>query len=241
MNIGIIGAGHIGKTLALELSKTGYDVKVANSRGPESVDPSVLVFGARAVTIEQAVEDVDVLVLSIPLNRVPEIAPKLAALQRTSSLSIRPTTIHCAIPRSPTSRRAKPRASGYPNSLVGLSQRLGMPSGPIPSPDWGSPRVTRIASPYRLLQTMNAIAVSPWRLWAIRDSTRSMPDRLRYRGASSRARPAIARTSRPARCPVPWPPRNDPACRSGGTCPSPRFRRGLAIRRAIPTRTFSYV
>ena len=82
MNIGIIGAGHIGKTLALELSKTGYDVKVANSRGPESVDPSVLVFGARAVTIEQAVEDVDVLVLSIPLNRLPEIAPKLAALPK---------------------------------------------------------------------------------------------------------------------------------------------------------------
>ncbi|WP_275791299.1 NADPH-dependent F420 reductase [Pararhizobium gei] len=82
MKVGILGAGHIGKTLVRELSRTGYDVKVANSRGPETIAPSVLAFGGRAVTFEQAVEDVDVLILSIPLNRLPEIAAKLAALPK---------------------------------------------------------------------------------------------------------------------------------------------------------------
>ena len=33
MNIGILGTGHIGKTLARKLSAAGHDVKVANSRG----------------------------------------------------------------------------------------------------------------------------------------------------------------------------------------------------------------
>ncbi|TCV67423.1 NAD(P)-binding domain-containing protein [Neorhizobium sp. S3-V5DH] len=80
MKVGILGAGHIGKTLVRELSKTGYDVKVANSRGPETIGPSVFTSGGRAVTIEQAVEDVDILILSIPLNRLPEIAPRIAAL-----------------------------------------------------------------------------------------------------------------------------------------------------------------
>ncbi len=80
MKVGILGAGHIGKTLVRELSRTGYDVKVANSRGPETIDASIFASGGRAVTIEQAVEDADILILSIPLNRLPEIAPKIAAL-----------------------------------------------------------------------------------------------------------------------------------------------------------------
>ncbi|MCQ1856087.1 NADPH-dependent F420 reductase, partial [Neorhizobium galegae] len=55
---------------------------MANSRGPETIDASIFASGGRAVTIEQAVEDVDILILSIPLNRLPEIAPKIAALPK---------------------------------------------------------------------------------------------------------------------------------------------------------------
>ncbi|MCK9904989.1 NAD(P)-binding domain-containing protein, partial [Frankia sp. Cpl3] len=33
MKIGILGAGHIGKTLVRTLSEAGHDVKIANSRG----------------------------------------------------------------------------------------------------------------------------------------------------------------------------------------------------------------
>jgi predicted dinucleotide-binding enzyme len=55
-------------------------VKVANSRGPETIEADVLAFGARAVTTEEAVEGVDVVILSIPLNRIPSIAPLVANL-----------------------------------------------------------------------------------------------------------------------------------------------------------------
>jgi len=80
MKIGILGVGHIGKTLVRKLSTVGHDVKVANSRGPETIEADVLASGARAVTTPQAVEDVDVVILSIPLNRLPAIAPLITKL-----------------------------------------------------------------------------------------------------------------------------------------------------------------
>ena len=78
MKIGILGTGHIGKTLVRKLSAAGHDVKVVNSRGPDTIEPDVLAFGGRAVSAADAVADVDVVILSIPLNRLPGIAPLLA-------------------------------------------------------------------------------------------------------------------------------------------------------------------
>jgi 8-hydroxy-5-deazaflavin:NADPH oxidoreductase len=80
MKIGILGTGHIGKTLVQKLSAAGHDVKVANSRGPETIGADVLAFGGRAVTVAQAVVNVDVVILSIPLNRIPEVAPLIASV-----------------------------------------------------------------------------------------------------------------------------------------------------------------
>src|SRR3954453_19247015 len=80
MKIGILGVGHIGKTLARKLAAAGHEVKVANSRGPETIEPDVLASGAHAVTAAEVVEVVDVVILSIPLNRMAEIAPLIARL-----------------------------------------------------------------------------------------------------------------------------------------------------------------
>ena len=77
MNIGIVGVGHIGKILALKLAKAGHEVAVANSRGPEHIDAHALATGAKAVTVEQVIQEKDVIILSIPLNRIPQIAPLL--------------------------------------------------------------------------------------------------------------------------------------------------------------------
>lgn len=77
MKIGILGAGHIAKTLVKKLSAAGHDVKVANSRGPRTIAADLLSSGARAVTAEEAVADVEAIILSIPLNRIPDIAPLL--------------------------------------------------------------------------------------------------------------------------------------------------------------------
>nr|WP_256254138.1 NAD(P)-binding domain-containing protein [Nannocystis exedens] len=80
MKIGILGTGHIGKPLTRKLAAAGHDVKVANSRGPETIDAETLATGARAVTTTEALHDVDVAIISIPLNRLPAIAPLVANL-----------------------------------------------------------------------------------------------------------------------------------------------------------------
>jgi 8-hydroxy-5-deazaflavin:NADPH oxidoreductase len=75
-----VPTGHIGKTLVRPLSAAGHDVKVANSRGPDTIEPDVLASGGRAATAAEAVADVDVVILSIPLNRLPGVASLTASV-----------------------------------------------------------------------------------------------------------------------------------------------------------------
>ena len=82
MKIGIIGVGHIGKSLTQLLSAAGHDVKVANSRGPETIAADVLASGAHAVSLEEAVTDVEVIILSVPLSSIPKLAPMIAGVPR---------------------------------------------------------------------------------------------------------------------------------------------------------------
>lgn len=86
MKIGIIGVGLIGKTLAVKLAESGHDVYVANSSGPENIDKEVLATGAKAVTVQQVIEDKEVIILSIPLNRIPEIAEQLSNVPEETTL-----------------------------------------------------------------------------------------------------------------------------------------------------------
>jgi hypothetical protein len=80
LSIGILGVGSIGKTLARKLAQAGHHVKVANSRGPETIEADTLEFGARAVEAAEAVKDVDVVILSIPFGRILDVAPLVAGL-----------------------------------------------------------------------------------------------------------------------------------------------------------------
>jgi len=80
MKLGIIGTGNIGATLVRKLSAVGHDVKVANSRGPETIDPALLSDGARAATSEEAVRDVDAVILSTPFSAIAKLAPLIRAL-----------------------------------------------------------------------------------------------------------------------------------------------------------------
>ncbi|MFJ8870429.1 NADPH-dependent F420 reductase [Streptomyces sp. NPDC102473] len=80
MKLGVIGTGPIGTSLARTFSAGGHEVQVANSRGPETVDALVLEFGARAVTAQDAVRDKDVIILSVPFVRIPDLAILFASV-----------------------------------------------------------------------------------------------------------------------------------------------------------------
>jgi predicted dinucleotide-binding enzyme len=84
MKIGILGAGYIGKTLARKLAAAGHDVKVANSRGADTIPADVLETGARAVASEDAVIDVDVVIISVRPTSFDKIKALVAALPETT-------------------------------------------------------------------------------------------------------------------------------------------------------------
>ena len=79
MNIGIIGAGHIGGTLTRRLTALGHRVAVANSRGPETLKALAAATGATAVWSIEAVRDADLVVVTIPEKQIPELPAGLFA------------------------------------------------------------------------------------------------------------------------------------------------------------------
>ena len=55
MNIGVIGPGNIGEVIIRKLRDSGYPVKMANARGPESLKHLAAKTGAIPVSVEQVV------------------------------------------------------------------------------------------------------------------------------------------------------------------------------------------
>lgn len=78
MKIGIIGAGNIGATLARKLAACGHEVKLANSKAPRSLQNLANEIGVQAVTKEEAVSEVDVVILSIPFAKYPDLKQTLS-------------------------------------------------------------------------------------------------------------------------------------------------------------------
>ena len=81
MRIGIIGAGMIGATMAKLWSEAGHDVRVA-SRHPEQLRALIERLGERvsAGSAQEAAVFGQVVMLTVPLKAVPDLAPELAPL-----------------------------------------------------------------------------------------------------------------------------------------------------------------
>src|ERR1022692_4204050 len=77
MNIGIIGAGHIGGTLTRRLSALGHKVFVANSRGPETLTDLAADTGAKPVSLTEAARSGDLVIVTIPMKNIPSLPREL--------------------------------------------------------------------------------------------------------------------------------------------------------------------
>jgi len=75
MQIGIIGAGNIGSQIARKAVQLGYQVVIANSRGPETLGELVKELGGNAVaaTPARAAAAADFAVVAVPLKAVRDI------------------------------------------------------------------------------------------------------------------------------------------------------------------------
>src|SRR6058998_1136519 len=88
MNFGVIGPGNIGEVIVRKLRDAGYPVKIANSRGPESLKDLAAKTGAIPVSLEQVVQDVDVLFLVVPQKAIPELPKGLLNKARKDTIII---------------------------------------------------------------------------------------------------------------------------------------------------------
>jgi len=88
LKIGIIGAGNIGGALTRLFTKVGHEVEVANSRGPKSLEALAKATGAKAQDIDAVVKDKDVIVVTIPLKNVPQIAAVVSLNAPTQAIII---------------------------------------------------------------------------------------------------------------------------------------------------------
>src|ERR1700737_4416033 len=79
MKIGIIGAGNIGGALTRRFRDIGHDVSVANSRGPQTLTDLASETGAKAVSVQDAARNNDVVIVTIPEGKVPNLPRDLFA------------------------------------------------------------------------------------------------------------------------------------------------------------------
>ena len=79
--IAVLGAGHVGPVIARMALDAGYEVAIATSGSPESLEliTEVVMPGVRARWTKDAVATADMVVLSIPLHRLPALEPGLLA------------------------------------------------------------------------------------------------------------------------------------------------------------------
>src|ERR1035441_6612521 len=73
MKIGIIGTGNIGAALTRHFTHLGHDVVVANSRGPATLADLAKETGAKPVSVAQVPPGCDLVVITIPEGKIPDL------------------------------------------------------------------------------------------------------------------------------------------------------------------------
>ncbi|MBT2484654.1 NAD(P)-binding domain-containing protein [Microbacterium sp. ISL-108] len=143
--LGIIGAGHIGSQIARIAVANGYDVVIANSRGPETLADLVGELGerAKAATATEAAAAADVAVVTVPLRAIDQLpAEELAGKivldtnnyyferdGRIEELDKGETTTSELLQRQlPTSKIAKAFNHIYASEITTDALRAGTPS-----------------------------------------------------------------------------------------------------------------
>ncbi len=233
MKIGIVGSGNIGGTLTRRFRAAGYDVAVANSRGPQSLKDLAQETGAHPATVEEVARDSDVVVVTIPMREIKALPRGLFVGARPDLIVIDTNNYY---PRQRDGRideiEAGMTESGYVEHMLGhpvvkafnniMARHLlenGKPAG--------APAASRCRSQATIRRQRPRSRVSSMRS----ASTRSTPERSPNRGVNSPARPYTSKTTTPRACAEPstrrgWSGRRSGAQRQAARGLTPRPRRG---------------
>ena len=77
MEISLIGAGNIGACLSRKLKDARHTVRIANSRGPETLADLAKEVGATAVSVVDIAKQSDVLIISVPMKAIQQFPANL--------------------------------------------------------------------------------------------------------------------------------------------------------------------
>src|ERR1700729_780337 len=122
MDIGIIGAGHIGGPPPRRLPGVGPVLRVSNSRAPETLADVAGETGATAVWAREAAADADLVIVSIPEKNVVDLGPGIVGGGKPGAPVIETNNYY---PRERDGLIAAIEA-GAPES-VWVSEQLGVP------------------------------------------------------------------------------------------------------------------
>lgn len=82
MEIGIIGSGNIGSTLAGYLTALGHHVLISNSRGPESLREIAEQTGAAPATTDQAARAKDLIIIAVPNKAIVNLPVDILSVSK---------------------------------------------------------------------------------------------------------------------------------------------------------------
>src|SRR5688572_10047225 len=82
MEVGIIGSGNIGSTLAGYLKALGHEVLIANSRGPETLGQIASKTGATPVTTDEAAGAKDLIIIAIPAKAIANLPVDILSVSK---------------------------------------------------------------------------------------------------------------------------------------------------------------
>lgn len=144
MKIGIIGAGQIGSALAIRLTSLGHSVRIANSRGPETLKDVAQKTGATPATAQEAAKYGELVVVTIPLINIPDLPKDLfegvpAGVPVIDTSNYYPLLRDGQIPELETGdltesqwvqqHLGRPVVKVFNNILAGHLEKLGQPAG----------------------------------------------------------------------------------------------------------------
>ena len=121
MEIGLIGAGNIGACLARKLKDAGHTVRIANSRGPETLADLAKEVGATAVSVVDVAKQSDVLIISVPMKAIQQFPANLFDGARHDLIVVDTGNYY-----SMRDGRIEPLESGMPETKW-LTEQLGRP------------------------------------------------------------------------------------------------------------------
>ena len=79
MRIGIIGAGNMGRAIARHVVRLGHNVSIANSKGPESLTALAAEIGAAPVSVVDAANAGEIVIIAIPTKAILDLPRTLFA------------------------------------------------------------------------------------------------------------------------------------------------------------------